>query len=74
MATPHDKNVARSGYRHEFVFCTGLAVQRISTIKFLGSGECEKRVNSGKAYGAAIVVAYFAFSCTLFANLKALIF
>jgi hypothetical protein len=35
--------------------------------------EFEKRVNSGKTYGAAIIVAYFDFSCTLLANLKALI-
>jgi hypothetical protein len=30
-------------------------------------------VNSGKAYGAAIIVAQFAFSCTLFPTLTALI-
>jgi len=68
----HEKNVAMRGYCHEFVFCGYARAVNVNNRKIPAS-RTGKPMTSGKAYGAAIIVAHFAFSCTLLGEFAALI-
>jgi hypothetical protein len=72
MGRMHEKNVAMRGYCHEFMFC-GHA-RAVNVNKYENSCIGDRQADDfGKAYGAAIIVAHFAFSCTLLGEFAALI-